>query len=747
MLDSSTQNEKLYQWKNIIKSRHFRSSFFITFLFTTIIFVVGGVVITLQSQMKLQENLEMKADYAALAVQECMANVKNSAIFMGNMDSVDRLLNTTSPNLDQLSRMISDIKPYSAIYSFETICLFFERSERIFDSSGGMYNYNDFYNQELLDTLHGMHNEEMWLVNVPYERYYTPRPAVPVVMYIRRLPLYSSEGRGFAAVSYPMTELQHIASNTLSSTPYTALITFHGQPIWSSSDSIMEAWDNGASLGENVDRLLPGRKSYTSFQTMDTQCSFYVTNRQLAGAAWPILFQWLLIYPAAIAAIFVGSVIYSRIMLRPVDAIMRKIGIIPYTENQANHSDEFSLLSTALDNMTAQVSGLRTLARENQLLVRERLLTGILHNYVNISHLPPEYEQHGITFPYSYFAIILISLPSLDTMEDYTKREQLKLLIRANTTSAFSVLGVAYGLYIDNKSICIVLNTDLCGHLQEELSKICTALKQRMKQSLSVYPLFSIGICSDKDPQPWQAWQLARRNLIFTAADADDFILFDFQNEYTPSVDQELLSRLSQSIIDKDKITLNELADSFRTSYLDGSDLKEARRLSIMVLCSVYATLLDVNVDLPDSSLNGSVKKLENSSTIEECSKNFYTSLFGMLDAKNKISVETQGYIQKAVAYMEQHYTQPVTIPQIADDVGVSPIYLTKLFKLSTGKTLSEYLNYYRTQCSLDMLTKTEESINAISEKVGYSDVRSYIRFFKKFYHTTPNEYRKHHIT
>lgn len=738
--------EKLYKWKNILRSRHFRSSFCITFLFTTIIFAVGGIVIAFQSRLKLQETLEMKADYAALAVQEYLSNVKNSAVFIGNLYSVDRLLDTKSPSLEQLSRMINDVTPYSSIYSYESICVFFERSERIFDSSGGMYNYDDFYNQKLLDYLGEMHHEETWLVNVPYERYYMPRPAVPVVMYIRRLPLYSSEGQGFVTVAYSLKKLQSIASNALSSIPYTASITFQGQLLWSSSSSIAYAWDNSISPADNEAVLFPEQESFTSFKTMDTNCSFYVSNRQFAAAAWPLLSHWLLIYPVAVVAIFAASVLYSRIMLRPVDAIMRKIGIIPYTESPAGSSDEFSLLSTALDNMNAQMSGIKTLMHENQQLVRERLLVGILHNDVNIAHLPPEYEYHGITFPYPFYAIILLSLPSLDTMEDYTKREQLKLLIRTNTTSAFSVLGSAYGLYIDNKSICIILNTSRCDSLQEELFNICNALKKRMKQSLSVYPLFSVGICSEKDPQPWQAWQLARRNVIFTAADADDFILFGFQNEFTSSVDPDLISCLTQSIIDKDRHSLNELAENFRNRYLNETETEEGRRISIIALCSIYASLLDVNVDLPDSPLSTAIRKLESASTMEECIKSFYSSLFGIMNAKNKISIETRSYIQKAVNYIEQSYAQPVTIPQIAEYVGVSPIYLTKIFKLSTGKTLSEYLNYYRTQCSLEMLTETDENINEICEKVGYSDVRSYIRFFKKFYHMTPSEYRKQHI-
>ncbi len=81
----------------------------------------------------------------------------------------------------------------------------------------------------------------------------------------------------------------------------------------------------------------------------------------------------------------------------------------------------------------------------------------------------------------------------------------------------------------------------------------------------------------------------------------------------------------------------------------------------------------------------------------------------------------------------------------IASHTGVSAIYLNRIFKLSTGKTLSEYLNDYRISQSLPMLEDTSETISSISQAVGYSDVRSYIRFFKKFYGMTPSEYRKKH--
>ena len=739
------KNTRDSKWKNILKSRHFRSFFFITFLFTTIIFIIGGVVITLQNRMKLHENLEMKANYVALSVQDNLSNMKNSAVFMGNLASIERVLEAKSPTLDQLVRMTNDVTPYSTLYHYESICLFFNRSQRIFDSSGGMYDYDDFYDKELIETLENMKGEEMWLINVPYKRYYSPDPAVAVITYARRLPLYKSQGRGYVTVSYSLGRLQKAAAEAAGYTPYTATVCFQDHLLWSSSDAVMKNWANGLTASENEGLLLPGTTAFSSFSTIGARCSFHASKLELLTAVSATLLQWFLIYLAAAAADFAASMVYGMIMLRPVDAIMKKIGINPYTEIPGVREDEFSLISTALDNLNAQLSDIGTVMHENQQLVRERLLSGILYNYVDITSLPPEYEEHGLLFPFPYYAVILISLPSLDQMEDYTRREQLKLVIRTNTTNAFSALGTAYSLYIDNKSICIILNTGLSDTLSKELSRLCTALKKRMKQTLSVYPLFSIGICSETEPAPWQVWQLARHNFIFTAADADDFVLFSYQNEFTSSIDQDIVSHITQAIIDKNGTGLKEHTDAFRNRYLENGDEEEVKRLALITVCTIYASLLEMNGDIPDIQMNASVRKLENASTVDEINKHFCSCLFGMLDAKNKISTESYGYIQKAVQYTELNYSQPITIPQIAGFVGVSSIYLTKLFKLSTGKTLSEYLNYHRTQKSLDLLTHTEETISWISEAVGYSDVRSYIRFFKKFYYMTPSEYRKEH--
>lgn len=193
--DRSMQKKKL---KNIIRSRHFSSCFFILALLSTILFFVSTLLNIWQNSLQLKEQLEAKADAAYSNIENTFSVMKVGSVFIAKLASVNHILVSPDPTIDYFSRMINDISPYTQLYSFETICLYFDRSERVFDSSGGMYTYSDFYNPDFLRILSEMDTEEAWVVNIPYERYYSPRPAVPVVVYAHSLPLYSSNPKGYA---------------------------------------------------------------------------------------------------------------------------------------------------------------------------------------------------------------------------------------------------------------------------------------------------------------------------------------------------------------------------------------------------------------------------------------------------------------------------------------------------------------------------------------------------------------------
>ena len=236
----------------------------------------------------------------------------------------------------------------------------------------------------------------------------------------------------------------------------------------------------------------------------------------------------------------------------------------------------------------------------------------------------------------------------------------------------------------------------------------------------------------------------AQRIFLFSTGETEEFVYFTSQQEYTPTIDPDMVLRFTQCIMNKDTDSLRTLMNQFSSQYLPSNmELIEAKRFSLIVLCSIFANLMELNLEIKENLLQNGLSKVDNAQSAEECDHIIFGCLRQMTSDTTKISEDAHTYIRKAVRYLEIHYTEPLSIPQIASYTGVSSIYLNRIFKLSTGKTLSDYLNDYRTAQSLQMLADESKTINQISESVGYNDVRSYIRFFKKFYGMTPSEYRK----
>lgn len=732
----------MYKLKNILKSKHFVSSFCFLFSTVSVAFLFMGALITLQSTHDIQSNMESEASYAAISVQDILNSAKNSSTLVGSLPSVCAVLNNPQPTIDLLSDMIKDVSSFSTIYDYDHMGIFFESSRRIYDSEFGFYSYSDYLYPEFLEAVYGEQTYERWLLLPSLEKAGSPGAAY-ILTYIHRLPLYETRGKGFITFSLSIPYLKSRTQNNRQ-TAYPATVCFQDQLLWSTREDVQAQWDNTKTPEENAKALFPRAKTYAFSTEGGTQVSFYISTAQLFSfhltALRPLFFTWLV----SVLFTFVLSFLFSLLMLRPMDAMMRKMGLPPYIDIPDAGLDEYSLLNNALDHMSDQLKNIDSLLLENRQLIQDQLLHDILYGYVDVPQLSTQYKEYGISFPHPYFCLILMALPKLDEITDFTRFEQTRLLARNNAVIAFSNLGVCHSTYLGNKHIALIINTQQWEHLRTELLKICVVIKTSLQETLSLCPLFSITLCSPDSPKLRQALVQAQRILFFSSGETSDFVYFSSQKDYTPTIDSDLSIRMTQCIMDKDPGLLNDLADEFQCKYLpSGTSLQEAKRISNMMLCSVFVNLMELNIEIKENVVAGALSKLEAAPTNAECIRILFGCLHNLTGDTARISDDAHSYIYKAIRYLEAHYTESLSIPLIASHTGVSAIYLNRIFKLSTGKTVSEYLNDYRIARSLPMLADSSKTIVHISEAVGYGDVRSYIRFFKKFYGMTPSEYRK----
>lgn len=99
--------------------------------------------------------------------------------------------------------------------------------------------------------------------------------------------------------------------------------------------------------------------------------------------------------------------------------------------------------------------------------------------------------------------------------------------------------------------------------------------------------------------------------------------------------------------------------------------------------------------------------------------------------------------ISFVLEYLEKHYGEDINLNIVADKLNLTSGYLSSIFKEKTGINFSEYLNTLRIERAKELLMNIDLRIQDIALQVGYQNVNSFIRMFKRASGLTPGEYRK----
>lgn len=99
------------------------------------------------------------------------------------------------------------------------------------------------------------------------------------------------------------------------------------------------------------------------------------------------------------------------------------------------------------------------------------------------------------------------------------------------------------------------------------------------------------------------------------------------------------------------------------------------------------------------------------------------------------------GYVMPALAYIDKHYAEDLTVRDMAHAVGVSGDYLTRQFKQVIGITPLEYFRRYRFARAMELLQR-DVSVTDVASLVGFGSLAHFSREFKKELGITPSQYR-----
>ena len=104
-------------------------------------------------------------------------------------------------------------------------------------------------------------------------------------------------------------------------------------------------------------------------------------------------------------------------------------------------------------------------------------------------------------------------------------------------------------------------------------------------------------------------------------------------------------------------------------------------------------------------------------------------------------------HISVCKEYIYSHLKERITIEDLADELGVSASYLSRLFKKETGDSVSAYIRRQKIEMAKNLLRYSDYSMIDIANRLSFSSQSHFIQQFREYTGMTPKKYRDLHHT
>jgi transcriptional regulator GlxA family with amidase domain len=112
--------------------------------------------------------------------------------------------------------------------------------------------------------------------------------------------------------------------------------------------------------------------------------------------------------------------------------------------------------------------------------------------------------------------------------------------------------------------------------------------------------------------------------------------------------------------------------------------------------------------------------------------------------ARNSLlGTESQRTVRKAMAYIHENFSQPLSRQIIADHIGLSQRHLTRCFQDELGISPMAYLNRYRIKQAKSLLADSRLNVTEVALAVGFNDSSYFGRVFHREVGLTPGAYQR----
>ena len=407
------------------------------------------------------------------------------------------------------------------------------------------------------------------------------------------------------------------------------------------------------------------------------------------------------------------------------------------------------------NQMYSQVKKAWTLEQQNRRLYREQLIMEIAHGKgfdVLTKDMNTLNEQYKYEFIPGFFTIVIVKADGLN-FEEKTESSFLYEKIQQSLSFAFApVMHEMQGTMLDNGTYIFLFN------YENEYAEIESQIHRLLNQMLLQKDVFkklhlTIGLgkrvnCLVEVGKSYETAYLAIKDRILVGTDRiiegkEKIVVQDYKDYFLHTVRE--LENVVENLDDK---RISDIIQEWGTALSKDKEINGYQiEQSAKALVNSYLLSMQKNnytLDEDDNLLKDFMKSIENCISLGEIQELLSGTLEQSLsEYRHKRALSGSKPIRDAKEYIRNNLAGNLTIQEVSEYVGYSSAHFSVRFKQECGITFSDYVMESRIEKSKELLKNTRETIESIAAAVGYSDVKSFTKNFKKYTEVKPSQYRK----
>ncbi len=433
--------------------------------------------------------------------------------------------------------------------------------------------------------------------------------------------------------------------------------------------------------------------------------------------------------------------------------------------------DDFGFIRNRFSAILSRKDDIEAILSKNMPLIKRNFLLNLVKGKLKKDEAYEKCDLYGIKLYKKYFTVVIlkiehdISNTGLDaegiaSLTGYKLEEELE----KQKDSLYE-----YSLFeIEDDKICLILNYDDKENFSKNtIFKLCRRIQKAIADFYMIEMTITTGATVESIENLGKSYQTAQYLDAQILLYEKGHILL-FENSITEKPDEiitenqdipesifyplEEANEIVLAVKNCDKKSVNVSLESLKhkiNSSLKQNDLQFIlpQLVSGVIHAIIESEALSRKVMDEAHHLIQSKKELlipTNTIYLDKYFNDLEDLFANFIEYKqNRIMEKNAELVDKVIEYIDDRFTENISLENIADYLCISSGHLSRIFKFSKGITVIDYMTGKKLQYSMELLQNSGDQIQVISKKVGYNCSRTFIRAFKIEYGITPGQARE----